>query len=1026
VTGVLPAGNIAAALSSTTSVNGTTIPASQTLVYAGGPLGTPSSGTATNLTGYTAAHLPTITLTGDTTGAASGGSIATTTVKINGTAFSGTSGDLVSFGAGNTPADSAIAASNVALLNGTQSFTGLNTFGTNISIGGVQPTGATGTGNIVFSASPTLTGTATIATLAATTINGAALSGTFSGNATFSGNLTMSGGLTFSGLGSGTQVSCLGLTSLNVVVPATGACGSGGGGSGTVTSVGLAGTLNQITITGASPITASGSWTAALSSTLVLPGTLTAAALSTSGTIGGSVCATSAGLILYEAALPCEAPTFESGGAGGVQSNTLNIVNGGGIAATMSNVGGVATATLSNDGTLQTILGGIAGTGGSCTAISATGGSSGTLVASLAVLTAYTNNTCYEVAVTDANVAASATLNIQSVGAVPLVYMAGTVVTAIPAGALRQNVPYIYRYSAAGGISGAAAFFVYPDGYGSIAWNQIGNPSGSLSLNMSTFTSTFNTTSALSQLFAWKNTTPATSSTSQGSPVLANCGRAWIGSDTEACSTWSILPGNGSNAALTVTFGVSGSSTGITTTVFPGPITSGTDNSIAGQLQTSNGSANAHTIWGSAATTTNTILGFATVPTTGHVVTCTVSGSTCTLTDGGAPGVGTVTSVSFTGGIVSVATATTTPAFTVAGTSGGVVYFSSTSGWASSGLLGSTCLVVGGGAGTAPATGSCDFTYTSRTLTGDSGGLVDFSAMSATSGLKIPIAAGAVPTVDGYISTNSTNHTLVYGSNGTTLVSAVAATGTGTATTCSNQLVSAISGIAAPTCTTVTASYTNNTIAQTGVDINTSFQVTVTHLAAALPTAQGGTNCTTASITCFNNITGYTASGATGTTSTNVVFSTSPTLVTPVLGAATATSLLASGIVDGKAPVTITTSASCTLGTASGCNATAYDSGYTYNQEATAATAITYTLPTAAAGLQYCVGNSYNGSAATTGTIELLTSAAGQYIIFTDGTLSATGGYVISGGAARDSACVVGTDSTHWTLYVYSGTWTKH
>ena len=51
-----------------------------------------------------------------------------------------------------------------------------------------------------------------------------------------------------------------------------------------------------------------------------------------------------------------------------------------------------------------------------------------------------------------------------------------------------------------------------------------------------------------------------------------------------------------------------------------------------------------------------------------------------------------------------------------------------------------------------------------------------------------------------------------------------------------------------------------------------------------LPIANGGTNASSAGITAFNNITGYTASGATGTTSTNIVFSTSPTLVTPALG----------------------------------------------------------------------------------------------------------------------------------------------
>jgi len=63
----------------------------------------------------------------------------------------------------------------------------------------------------------------------------------------------------------------------------------------------------------------------------------------------------------------------------------------------------------------------------------------------------------------------------------------------------------------------------------------------------------------------------------------------------------------------------------------------GTDNSVAGTLTLANSAANAHTIWSSGATTTNTIAGFTVVPTTGHLVTCTVSSTTCTLTDGGAP-----------------------------------------------------------------------------------------------------------------------------------------------------------------------------------------------------------------------------------------------------------------------------------------------------------------------------------------------------------------------------------------------------
>jgi hypothetical protein len=66
-------------------------------------------------------------------------------------------------------------------------------------------------------------------------------------------------------------------------------------------------------------------------------------------------------------------------------------------------------------------------------------------------------------------------------------------------------------------------------------------------------------------------------------------------------------------------------------------------------------------------------------------------------------GSGTVTSVSWTGGIVSIATATSTPAFTIAGTSGGIVYFDSATTWASSGVLTNNALIKGGGAGGAPS-----------------------------------------------------------------------------------------------------------------------------------------------------------------------------------------------------------------------------------------------------------------------------------------------------------------------------------
>jgi len=73
-------------------------------------------------------------------------------------------------------------------------------------------------------------------------------------------------------------------------------------------------------------------------------------------------------------------------------------------------------------------------------------------------------------------------------------------------------------------------------------------------------------------------------------------------------------------------------------------------------------------------------------------------------------GSGSVTSVaqSFTGGLISVAgspiTTSGTLALTVAGTSGGIPYFSSASTWASSAALSAGAIVLGGGAGVTPAT----------------------------------------------------------------------------------------------------------------------------------------------------------------------------------------------------------------------------------------------------------------------------------------------------------------------------------
>jgi hypothetical protein len=320
-------------------------------------------------------------------------------------------------------------------------------------------------------------------------------------------------------------------------------------------------------------------------------------------------------------------------------------------------------------------------------------------------------------------------------------------------------------------------------------------------------------------------------------------------------------------------------------------------------------------------------------------------------TSGG--GSGTVTSVSFTGGLISVATATTTPAFTVAMTSGGVVYGSDATHWASSGLLAANVLIKGGGAGAAPSgsaltdngtrvitTEPIDLTNQPLVLdaTNAAGGTTvnqlakydtSGNAIAATtSDTTIPVYivasgagtsgtaqlaqigqatcktdaggatighfivasttvasmchdAGAVVPTSGYVIGQAST---TAAANANTVVNLAAAgfngAGAGTGTVTSVATASPITGgtfttsgtIACATCVaasspgagiahfagstqtvtsslivaaditanTITSSQVNNTIALTGTDINTSNQVTATHLAAALPQAQGG------------------------------------------------------------------------------------------------------------------------------------------------------------------------------------------
>ena len=200
---------------------------------------------------------------------------------------------------------------------------------------------------------------------------------------------------------------------------------------------------------------------------------------------------------------------------------------------------------------------------------------------------------------------------------------------------------------------------------------------------------------------------------------------------------------------------VSGGTTGLTTS--GGPITTSGTITLAGTLTVANGGTGltAGTSGGipyyssTSAITSSALLtqygvvyggGAGAAPvataagTTGQVLTATTGAAPTWVTPSSG---GTVTSVgqSFTGGIISVAgspiTTSGTLALTVAGTSGGIPYFSSGTTWATSAELTQYGVVYGGGAGATPVATAAG--TTGQVLTATTGGAPTWAA-PATSG----------------------------------------------------------------------------------------------------------------------------------------------------------------------------------------------------------------------------------------------------------------------------------------------------
>jgi len=172
---------------------------------------------------------------------------------------------------------------------------------------------------------------------------------------------------------------------------------------------------------------------------------------------------------------------------------------------------------------------------------------------------------------------------------------------------------------------------------------------------------------------------------------------------------------------------------------------------------------------GAVAYGTGSAVGYSSVGTAGQVLTSNGSSVPTWTTVSGS---GTVTSVaqSFTGGLISVSgspiTTAGTLALTVAGTSGGVPYFSGSATWDSSGVLTASAIMVGGGAGAAPSTittGTGVVTALGQNVSG-SGSIVlgtspTVNNPTVTNYVESVVAIGTVTTTNTIALTNGTVQT---------------------------------------------------------------------------------------------------------------------------------------------------------------------------------------------------------------------------------------------------------------------------
>ena len=294
---------------------------------------------------------------------------------------------------------------------------------------------------------------------------------------------------------------------------------------------------------------------------------------------------------------------------------------------------------------------------------------------------------------------------------------------------------------------------------------------------------------------------------------------------------------------------------------------------------------------------------------------------------------GTVSSVSWTGGIVSVATSTSTPALTIAGTSGGIPYFSGASTWASSGALTANALVLGGGAGAAPtALGSLG--TTSTVLHGNASGAPSFGAVTLTTDVT-----GTLPIGNGGTGLASfTAGDLVYFASGTSFTKL----GIGTA----GQYLTVNTSANAPQWSTAVASGVSSfQTNMAGLSPSSATTGSVT-LSGTLGPANGGTGVANNALSTLT-ISGNYATTLTVSATTGITLPTTGTLST-LAGSETLTNKTLT-----NPTITNYTETLQALSPVGASSTLALTNGTVLTATLTSATACTFTMPTATAGKSF-------------------------------------------------------------------------